>query len=100
MRDGPRAGLALIDELIKHDDLAHYQWTHSAQADLYRRLGQSDQARAAYQKALNLSQKEPERRFLERRLQEREKNDWAAVENEGYETTRGAAQLKQKEKVP
>ena len=74
MRDGPRAGLALIDELIKHDDLAHYQWTHSAQADLYRRLGQSDQARAAYPKALSLSQQEPERRFLERRLQELEKN--------------------------
>jgi hypothetical protein len=45
-------------------------------------------------------QQEPERRFLERRLQELEKNDWAAVENAGCQTTRGAAQLKQKEKVP
>jgi RNA polymerase sigma-70 factor (ECF subfamily) len=69
--NAPRAGLALIDELIKHDD--HYQWTHSLQADLFRRLGQSDQARAAYQKVLSLSQQEPERRFLERRLQELEK---------------------------
>jgi RNA polymerase sigma-70 factor (ECF subfamily) len=70
MRDGPTAGLALIDDILSRGDLADYHLAHAARADMFRRLGQSADARAAYQKALALSRQEPERRFLERRLAE------------------------------
>jgi RNA polymerase sigma-70 factor (ECF subfamily) len=70
MRDGPAAGLALVDALLARGDLADYHLAHSARAELCRRLGRPDEARAAYQRALALSKLEPERRFLERRLQE------------------------------
>jgi RNA polymerase sigma-70 factor (ECF subfamily) len=70
MRDGPNAGLALIDDILSRGDLADYHLAHAARADMFRRLGQSADARAAYQKALALSRQEPERRFLERRLAE------------------------------
>jgi RNA polymerase sigma-70 factor (ECF subfamily) len=68
MRDGPQAGLALIDAILARGDLASYHLAHSARADLYRRLGRYEEARAAYQRALELTQQEPERRFLEQRL--------------------------------
>ncbi len=70
MRDGPGAGLALIDTIMARGDLDGYYLTHSARADLCRRLGRKDEARAAYQRALALVRQEPERRFLERRLRE------------------------------
>jgi RNA polymerase sigma-70 factor (ECF subfamily) len=70
MRDGPEAGLALIDALLASGELADYHLAHSARADLCRRLGRTAAARAAYQRALALTQQEPERRFLERRLGE------------------------------
>jgi len=70
MADGPLAGLALIEAILARGDLASYHLAHSAQADLYRRLGRHEEARAAYQRALDLTQQEPERRFLERRLSE------------------------------
>jgi RNA polymerase sigma-70 factor (ECF subfamily) len=70
MRDGPAAGLALIDAIISAGELSNYHLAHAARADLCRRLGQSAEARAAYKKALALAQQEPERRFLERRLAE------------------------------
>ncbi len=70
MRDGPAAGLALIDEILAGGDLANYHLAHAARADFYRRLGQKDEARAAYELALSLTRQEPERRFLERRLAE------------------------------
>jgi RNA polymerase sigma-70 factor (ECF subfamily) len=70
MRDGPAAGLALIDAILMRGDLADYQLAHSARADLCRRLGRTQEAREAYQRALALTRQEPERRFLERRLQE------------------------------
>jgi RNA polymerase sigma-70 factor (ECF subfamily) len=70
MHDGPAAGLALIDALLDDGDLADYQFAHSARADLCRRLGRADDARASYRRALALARQEPERRFLERRLQE------------------------------
>jgi RNA polymerase sigma-70 factor (ECF subfamily) len=70
MRDGPEAGLALIDAILARGDLADYHLAHSARADLCRRLGRSAEARAAYQRALALTRQEPERRFLERRLAE------------------------------
>lgn len=68
MRDGPAAGLALIDAILERGDLADYQLAHAARADLYRRLGRTAEARSSYERALGLAKQEPERRFLERRL--------------------------------
>jgi RNA polymerase sigma-70 factor (ECF subfamily) len=68
MRDGPAAGLALIDAILARGDLADYHLAYSARADLCRRLGRTVEARASYQRALALAQQEPERRFLERRI--------------------------------
>ena len=70
MRDGPAAGLALIDEILARGELADYHFAHAARADLCRRLGRIDDARASYTRALELVKQEPERRFLERRLDE------------------------------
>src|SRR5689334_11393915 len=70
MRDGPEAGLAHIDAVLEHGDLANYYLAHSARADLYRRLGRTDEARAAYEKALALTQQEPERQFLQERIRQ------------------------------
>jgi RNA polymerase sigma-70 factor (ECF subfamily) len=70
MRDGPEAGLALIDAILARGELAGYHLAHAARADLCRRLGRTAEARAAYERALGLTQQEPERRFLERRLGE------------------------------
>ena len=72
MRDGPSAGLALIDAILARGDLTDYHLAHSARADLYRRLGRTEEARASYRTALSLVRQEPERRFLERRLRELE----------------------------
>jgi len=70
MRDGPQAGLSLIDTVLESGDLQNYHLAHAARAELCRRLGNTDQARAAYARALGLTQQAPERRFLERRLRE------------------------------
>jgi RNA polymerase sigma-70 factor (ECF subfamily) len=70
MRDGPAAGIALIDAILGRGQLSDYHLAHAARADLCRRLGRSAQARASYERALSLTQQEPERRFLERRLAE------------------------------
>jgi RNA polymerase sigma-70 factor (ECF subfamily) len=70
MRDGPAAGLALIDSILKRGDLESYHLAHSARAELCRRLGRKDEARAAYERALSLTRQEPERRFLQKRLSE------------------------------
>ena len=70
MRDGPMAGLALIDTILGRGDLGDYPLAHSARADLCRRLGKSGDARASYERALSLTRQEPQRRFLERRLAE------------------------------
>ena len=70
MRDGPTAGLALINTILARGDLANYHLAHSARADLCRRLGRMAEARASYEQALSLTRQEPERRFLERRLRE------------------------------
>jgi RNA polymerase sigma-70 factor (ECF subfamily) len=70
MRDGPEAGLALVDAILARGDLADYRLAHAARADLCRRLGRHAEARASYQRALALAKQEPERRFLERRLAE------------------------------
>jgi RNA polymerase sigma-70 factor (ECF subfamily) len=70
MRDGPLAGLEIIDGILARGELADYHLAHAARADLCRRLGRTAQARESYQRALALTRQEPERRFLERRLQE------------------------------
>ena len=70
MRDGPEAGLAHIDAVLADGELANYYLAHSARADMYRRLGRTAEARASYEKALALTQQEPERQFLARRLEE------------------------------
>ncbi len=70
MRDGPLAGLALIDVILARGDLGKYHLAHAARADLCRRLGRTAEARASYERALALAEQEPERRFLSRRLAE------------------------------
>jgi RNA polymerase sigma-70 factor, ECF subfamily len=70
MRDGPAAGLALIDAVLARGELGDYHLAHSARADLCRRLGRTAEARTSYERALALTQQERERRFLARRLRE------------------------------
>jgi len=70
MRDGPAAGLSLVDALMADGELCDYHLAHSVRADLCRRLGHTSEARTAYERALELTRQEPERRFLERRLAE------------------------------
>jgi RNA polymerase sigma-70 factor, ECF subfamily len=69
-RDGPAAGLTHIDALLEHGELANYYLAHSARAELYRRLGRTAEARAAYEKALGLTRQEPERQFLQERIRQ------------------------------
>jgi RNA polymerase sigma-70 factor (ECF subfamily) len=68
MRDGPDAGLRLIDALLARGELAEYHLAHCARADLCRRLGRTADARTSYSRALELARTDPERRFIERRL--------------------------------
>ncbi len=70
MRDGPEAGLAQIDAALAHGALANYYLAHSARADMYRRLGRTAEARSSYEKALALTQQEPERQFLQERIRQ------------------------------
>jgi len=70
MRDGPAAGLALVDAILERGDLADYRLAHAARAELCRRLGRTADARASFKRALSLAKQEPERRFLERRIAE------------------------------
>jgi RNA polymerase sigma-70 factor (ECF subfamily) len=70
MRDGPEAGLAQINAVLEHGELANYYLAHSARADMYRRLGRTSEARASYEKALTLTQQEPERQFLQERIRQ------------------------------
>ena len=70
MRDGPEVGLALIDAVLAHGELANYYLAHSARADMCRRLGRTAEARSSYEKALALTQQEPERKFLQERLRQ------------------------------
>jgi RNA polymerase sigma-70 factor (ECF subfamily) len=70
LRDGPEAGLRHIDAVMEDGELANYYLAHSARADMYRRLGRTAEARSAYEKALALTQQEPERRFLQMRIRQ------------------------------
>lgn len=73
MRDGPEAGLSIIDAILERGDLAEYHLAHSARAEFCRRSGNLPEARISYQRALDLARLEPERRFLAGRLAELEK---------------------------
>jgi RNA polymerase sigma-70 factor (ECF subfamily) len=70
MCDGPEAGLAQIDAVLEQGELANYYLAHSARADMYRRLGRTAEARSSYEKALELTQQEPERQFLQERIRQ------------------------------
>src|ERR1700726_4278535 len=70
MRDGPEAGLTQIDAVLEHGELADYYLAHSARADMCRRLGRTAEARSSYEKALALTQQEPERQFLQERIRQ------------------------------
>ena len=73
MRDGPEAGLALVDTLLANGELGEYRLAHAARADMCRRMGRNADARTSYTRALALTQIEPERRFFEHRLNELKK---------------------------
>jgi RNA polymerase sigma-70 factor (ECF subfamily) len=68
--DGPASGLAQIDALLQHGELANYYLAHSARAEMYRRLGRTADARSSYEKALSLTQQQPERHFLQERIRQ------------------------------
>jgi len=70
MRDGPEVGLTHIDAVLVQGDLGNYYLAHSARADMYRRLGRTAEARSSYEKALALTQQEPERQFLQERIRQ------------------------------
>jgi RNA polymerase sigma-70 factor (ECF subfamily) len=70
MRDGPAAGLALMDDIIGRGALGDYRFAHAARADMYRRLGRNDEAKSAYAQALALTQQEAERRYIAGRMAE------------------------------
>jgi RNA polymerase sigma-70 factor (ECF subfamily) len=72
VRDGPEAGLKQIDAVFEQGELANYYLAHSARADMCRRLGRTAEARSAYEKALALTQQEPERQFLQGRIRQLE----------------------------
>jgi RNA polymerase sigma-70 factor, ECF subfamily len=67
MRDGPEAGLTHIDAVLEHGELANYYLAHSARADMFRRLGRTAEAKSSYERALALTQQEPERRLSDNR---------------------------------
>jgi len=70
MRDGPAAGLAIVETILDRGELREYRLAHAARADFFRRLGKTTDARDAYRRALALTKQEPERRFLEHRIAE------------------------------
>ena len=70
MRDGPEAGLRLIDAILTRGDLSDYHLVYSARAELCRRIGRNEDAKASYERALSLVHLEPEKRFLAKRMKE------------------------------
>ena len=80
MCDGPEAGLKHIDAVLEHGELANYYLAHSARAELYRRLGRTAEALASYERALALTQLEPERQFLQERIRQLKRKIGVAVD--------------------
>ena len=83
MRDGPDIGVKLIDEILARGDLLDYRLAHAARADLCRRLGRLQDARASYERAIALTKQDPERRFLENQLRELRATNLRAPERTG-----------------
>lgn len=75
MRDGPAAGLAIMEAIAARGDLADYRFAYAARADMYRRLGRVEETRSAYASALALTNQEAERRFLSGRIAELDRRD-------------------------
>ena len=86
MRDGPEAGVKLIDEIFERGDLLDYRLAYAARADLCRRLGRLKDARVSYERAIALTKQDPERRFLEHQLRELGAKDLVAPERVGKKT--------------
>ncbi|HEU4521996.1 MAG TPA: RNA polymerase sigma factor [Thermoanaerobaculia bacterium] len=89
MLDTPEAGLLQVDAILERGELHDYHLAHAARADLCRRLGRLEEARASYERALGLAGQEPERRFLERRLRELEKDSGSGVDSAAARSTTG-----------
>jgi RNA polymerase sigma-70 factor (ECF subfamily) len=70
MRDGPAAGLAIVDRLLSGGELRDYRLAHAARGELCRRLGRTSDARFSFERALALTRQGPDRRLIERRLAE------------------------------
>jgi RNA polymerase sigma-70 factor, ECF subfamily len=70
MRDGPEAGLTHIEAALEHGELANYYLAHSARSEMFRRLGRTAEAKSSYERALALTQQEPERQFLQDRIRQ------------------------------
>lgn len=70
MRDGPEAGVALVDGILQRGDLLDYHLCHSTRGELLRRAGRAQEALAAFEQALSLATLEPEKRLLQRRIDE------------------------------
>ena len=90
MRDGPAAGLAIVDSILGRGDLRDYRLAHAARADFCRRLGRTADARDAYERALALTHQEPERRFLARRISELTERGTNLTERSGAKGPRDA----------
>jgi RNA polymerase sigma-70 factor (ECF subfamily) len=90
MCNGPEAGLRHIDAVLEHEELANYYLAHSARADMYRRLGRTAEARSSYEKALALTQQEPERQFLQERIRQLKQKDSSAADADIEMTRRKA----------
>ena len=89
MRDGPEVGLGLIDAVLAHGELANYYLAHSARADMCRRLGRTAEARSSYERALALTQQEPERQFLQERIRQLKQEKESSEADPDIERTRG-----------
>jgi RNA polymerase sigma-70 factor (ECF subfamily) len=89
MRDGPEVGLGLIDAVLAHGELANYYLAHSARADMCRRLGRTAEARSSYERALALTQQEPERQFLQERIRQLKQEKEPSEADPDIEMTRG-----------
>jgi RNA polymerase sigma-70 factor (ECF subfamily) len=88
MRDGPEVGLGLIDAVLAHGELADYYLAHSARADMCRRLGRTAEARSSYERALALTQQEPERQFLQERIRQLNQKNASSEADANIEMTR------------
>ena len=88
MRDGPEVGLGLIDAVLAHGELANYYLAHSARADMCRRLGRTAEARSSYERALALTQQEPERQFLQERIRQLKQKKDSSEADPDIEMTR------------